>query len=149
MSKTVKLIISLALVGLIFFVGFFVGNQSKAEIMKEIKIGYEDIEDSSNVIHEKVFTDSENPTVIDNFIMIYLNAKEIDDPNIDLEKPDMYIRLNNPNASVGLIDSKLWFVGGDAIIGRRAGESWDQIDFYKIVASDSEYIKEIVEYEEK
>lgn len=148
-SKTVKLIISLAIVGLIFFGGFFVGNISKAEIMKEIKIGYEGIENSSKVIYEKVFTDLENPTTIDNFIMIYLNAKEIEDPNIDLENPDMYIELNNPNASVGLIDSKLWFVDDGAIIGRRASESWDQIDFYKIDENDAEYIKEIVEYGEE
>ncbi|WP_341963419.1 hypothetical protein NM897_16825 (plasmid) [Planococcus maritimus] len=149
MSKTVKLIISLVIVGLIFLGGFFVGNISKAEIMKEIKIGYEDVENSSKVIYEKVFTDVENSTTIDNFIMIYLNAKEIENPNIDLENPDMYIELNNPNASVGLIDSKVWFVDDGAIIGNRAGESWDQIDFYKTDESDVEYIKETVEYEEK
>ena len=149
MSKTVKVISSLALIGLIFFGGFIAGNMSKAEIMKEIKVGYQDIEKSSNVMYKKVFTDTENPTVIDNVIMIYLNAKEIDNPNIDVEKPDMYIELNNPNASVRLIDSKIWFVGDDAIIGRRAGENWKQIDFYKIVKSDAEYIKETVEFEEK
>ncbi|ALS74086.1 hypothetical protein AUC31_01925 [Planococcus rifietoensis] len=149
MSKTVKLIISLVIVGLIFLGGFFVGNISKAEIMKEIKIGYEDVENSSKVIYEKVFTDVENSTTIDNFIMIYLNAKEIENPNIDLENPDMYIVLNNPNASVGLIDSKVWFVDDGAIIGKRAGESWDQIDFYKTDESDVEYIKETVEYEGK
>ncbi|MCH4826929.1 hypothetical protein [Planococcus halocryophilus] len=149
MSTTVKLIGSLLIIGLIFLSGFFVGNIGEAKVMKEIKIGYEDIENSSKIIHESVFTDSENPTIIDNFIMIYLNAKEIDDPNIDLEKPDMYIELNNPNASVGLIDSKLWFVEDTAIIGRRTSESWDQIDFYKIDESDSEYIKEIVEYREE
>ncbi|MFP3421907.1 hypothetical protein R0K19_21270, partial [Bacillus sp. SIMBA_161] len=120
MSKIVKLIISLVIVGLIFLGGFFVGNISKAEIMKEIKIGYEDVENSSKVIYEKVFTDVENSTTIDNFIMIYLNAKEIENPNIDLENPDMYIELNNPNASVGLIDSKVWFVDDGAIIGKRA-----------------------------
>ncbi len=149
MSKTVKLIISLVIVGLIFLGGFFVGNISKAEIMKEIKIGYEDVENSSKVIYEKVFTDVENSTTIDNFIMIYLNAKEIENPNIDLENPDMYIELNNPNASVGLIDSKVWFVDDGAIIGKRAGESWDQIDFYKTDESDVKYIKETVEYEGK
>ena len=149
MSKTVKLIISLVIVGLIFLGGFFVGNISKAEIMKEIKIGYEDVENSSKVIYEKVFTDVENSTTIDNFIMIYLNAKEIENPNIDLENPDMYIELNNPNASVGLIHSKVWFVDDGAIIGKRAGESWDQIDFYKTDESDVEYIKETVEYEGK
>jgi len=148
-SKTVKLIISLVIVGLIFLGGFFVGNISKAEIMKEIKIGYEDVENSSKVIYEKVFTDVENSTTIDNFIMIYLNAKEIENPNIDLENPDMYIELNNPNASVGLIHSKVWFVDDGAIIGKRAGESWDQIDFYKTDESDVEYIKETVEYEGK
>ncbi|MDS9109428.1 hypothetical protein RLL75_01760, partial [Streptococcus pneumoniae] len=83
------------------------------------------------------------------FIMIYLNAKEIENPNIDLENPDMYIELNNPNASVGLIDSKVWFVDDGAIIGKRAGESWNQIDFYKTDESDVEYIKETVEYEGK
>ncbi|MFK8795855.1 hypothetical protein [Planococcus plakortidis] len=149
MSKRVKLIISLVIVGLIFLGGFFVGNISKAEIMKEIKIGYEDVENSSKVIYEKVFTDVENSTTIDNFIMIYLNAKEIENPNIDLENPDMYIELNNPNASVGLIDSKVWFVDDGAIIGKRAGESWNQIDFYKTDESDVEYIKETVEYEGK
>ncbi len=149
MRKTVKLIISLVIVGLIFLGGFFVGNISKAEIMKEIKIGYEDVENSSKVIYEKVFTDVENSTTIDNFIMIYLNAKEIENPNIDLENPDMYIELNNPNASVGLIHSKLWFVDDGAIIGKRAGESWDQIDFYKTDESDVEYIIETVEYEGK
>ncbi|WP_341961841.1 hypothetical protein NM897_05415 [Planococcus maritimus] len=149
MSKTVKLIISLVIIGLIFLGGFFVGNISKAEIMKEIKIGYEDVENSSKVIYEKVFTDIENSTTIDNFIMIYLNAKEIENPDIDLENPDMYIELNNPNASVGLIDSKVWFVDDGAIIGKRAGESWDQIDFYKTDESDAEYIKEIVEFVEE
>ncbi|WP_214891371.1 hypothetical protein [Exiguobacterium sp. s142] len=149
MSKIVKLIISLVIVGLVFLGGFFVGNMSKTEIMKEINISYEGIENSSKVIHKKKFADSENPTIIDNFIMIYLNAKEIDDPNIDIENPDMYIELNNPYASVGLIDSKLWFVDDDAIIGDRAGENWDQIDFYKIDESDAEYIKEIVEYGEE
>lgn len=149
MSKTVKLIISLVIMGLIFLGGFFVGNISEAEIMKEIKIGYGSIESSSKVDYGKVFTDSENPTIIDNFIMIYLTAKETDAPNLDLEKPDMYIELNNPNASIGLIDSKLWFVADEAIIGRRAGESWDRIDFYKIDESDAKYIKEIAELEEE
>ncbi|WP_341961058.1 hypothetical protein NM897_14575 [Planococcus maritimus] len=149
MSKTVKVISSLALIGLIFFGGFIAGNMSKADIVKEIKIGYQDIEKSSNVIYEKVFTDIENPTIIDNFIMIYLNAKEIENPNINLEDPDMYIELNNPNASVGLIHSKVWFVDDGAIIGKRAGESWDRIDFYKTDESDAKYIKEVVDYEAK
>lgn len=149
MSKTVKVIGSLLIVVLVFLSGYFIGNVSKAEVMKEIKVGYEGMENSNRVIYEKVFTDTENPTIIDNFIMIYLNAKESEDPNIDLENPDMYMELNNPNAAIGLIDSKLWFVDDYAIVGIRVGETWDQVDFYELSDTDTKYIKEMVEYEKE
>ena len=97
----------------------------------------------------KVAMPNVEPTIIDNFIMIYLNAKESGDPNVDLEVPDMYMELNNPNAGIGLIDSKLWFVDDYAIVGIRAGESWDQVDFYELSDTDTKYIKEIVEYEKE
>ncbi|WP_422124398.1 hypothetical protein DHX103_06140 [Planococcus sp. X10-3] len=147
MSKTVKIICSVIIAGLIFLGGVFAGTVSNAEVTKEIKIGYQNDGNPDRVDYHKVYTDSENPLIMDNFLMIYLNWEKVDNVNVDLESPDLYIELNNPKDSVGLIDSKLWFDNDVAIIGRRVGESWDQVIFYEIDESDAEYIKKTIEYE--
>ncbi|UTW69522.1 hypothetical protein KHA80_22670 [Anaerobacillus sp. HL2] len=53
----------------------------------------------------------------------------------------------SPKQSVGLIDSRVWFTNEGAIIGQRNGESWDQVEYYKIDKSDANYIKGIIEYQ--
>ncbi|MCM3610767.1 hypothetical protein M4S82_05845 [Planococcus sp. MERTA32b] len=149
MNRTVKIICSVIIAGLIFFGGVFAGAISKAEVTKEIKIGYQNDEDSDRVDYQNVYTDSENTVIVDNFLMIYLNGEKVENENKVLENPDLYIQLNNPKESVGLIDSKLWFENDGATIGRRVGESWDQMIFLKIDKSDADYIKKTIGYKEE
>jgi len=65
-----------------------------------------------------------------------------------MENPDIFILVLNPKLSVGLIDSKVWFTNEGAIIAERSGESWDQVEYFKIDESDTNYIKGIIEYQE-
>lgn len=149
MSKSMKYLISFVILGCIFAGGYFVGKVTNAEVLKEVSISYKGTdENAQDVIYKKQFTDLENPSVIDNFIMIYLYTEEIEKPDVDIENPDMYINLNSPNASAGLIDSRLWFIDEYAVIGRREGVSWDKVKFYKIEGYDVEYIKEVTLYKE-
>lgn len=145
--KFVK-VISIVVVAIIVFLGgYFAGSLSNNEVTKEIRIGYQNSDNSNRVDYHNVFTDTENPLIIERFLMIYINKEKIENVNLDLENPDIYIEVNNPKASVGLIDSRLWFTNEGAIIGRRTGKDWNQVNFYKIDESDANYIKETIKYE--
>jgi len=109
---------------------------------REIRIGYEDIENVGQMNIEKVFTDIENQGKVDNFMMIYLKMKQISTLNPNPENPDVHISVLSPKQSTGLIDSRLWFTKDGAVIGIRSGVSWDQVDYFEINKDDAQYIKE-------
>ena len=125
-----------------------IGKANSNEASREIRIGYDNIENVGQVDIEKVITDTENQGVVDNFLMIYFNKEKILDTNQDLDKPDVHISVMSPKQSTGLIDSRLWFTNEGAVIGIRSGESWDQVDYFEINKSDANYIKEQIEYQE-
>ncbi|MGJ9459870.1 hypothetical protein [Oceanobacillus sp. CF4.6] len=128
--------------------GYFTGNINNNEASRELRIGYKNNENPNQVDYSNIFTDTENQTVIDNFMIIYLHRDKIANVNLDVENPDIYISLISPKQSVGLTDSKVWFIDEGAIIGERIGESWDQVEYYQIDKSDANYIKENIDYQE-
>lgn len=142
-----KMLISFVAVGLIFAGGYFVGKVTNQEVLKEVVVRYEGTDENSRrIIYEQTYTDLENPSVIDNIIMIHLTSEEIEDPTVDMENPDMFLKVNSPNASASLLDSRIWFVDNYAILGDRVGESWDKVKFQRIEGYDVEYLKEITKY---
>jgi ABC-type oligopeptide transport system substrate-binding subunit len=147
--KSAKVISVIAFVIIIFLVGYVAGSINHNEASREIKIGYNNSDNPNRVDYNHIFTDTENQTIIDNFMMIYLHKEKITNVNLDVENPDIYISLMSPRQSVGLIDSRVWFTDEGAIIGERRGESWDRVEYYQIDESDANYIKENIDYQER
>lgn len=146
MSKIVKIICSVIIVGLVFGGGYFAGAKINAEVMKEVRIGYQNEGNPNRVDYHKVYTDLENPEIIDSFLMIYFNREKIENVSVDLQNPDLYIELNNPKYWIGMMSSEIWFTDEGAIMGDGAGE---QMMFYEIDEGDAEYIKTTIGYEEE
>ncbi|MFC4025529.1 hypothetical protein ACFOUV_17245 [Oceanobacillus longus] len=146
--KSIKIISVIAIVIIIFLGGYFTGNINNNEASRELRIGYKNNENPNQVDYSNIFTDTENQTIIDNFMMIYLHRDKLTNVNQDVENPDIYIVVMSPKQSVGLIDSRVWFIDEGAIIGERIGESWNQVEYYQIDKSDVNYIKEIIDYQE-
>ena len=131
----------------VFLGGYMTGKVKFNEASREIRIGYDNIENVGQVEIEKVITGTENQGKVDNFLMIYLDNEQISNTNLD--KPDVHISVISPKQSTGLIDSRLWFTNDGAVIGIRSGESWDQVDYFQINNSDANYIKEQIDYQER
>lgn len=125
-----------------------IGKANSNEASREIRIGYDNIENVGQIDIKKVITDTDHQGIVDNFLMIYLYKEKILDTNKDLDKPDVHISVMSPKQSTGLIDSRLWFTNEGAVIGIRSGESWDQVDYFEINKSDANYIKEQIDYQE-
>lgn len=136
----------MALIVIAFLGGYMTGKVNAGEASREIRIGYDNIENVGRIDIKKVITDIENQEVVDNFMMIYLTKEKILSPN--LANPNVYISVISPKQFTGLIDSRLWFTDEGAVIGMRSGESWDQVDYFKINKNDANYIKEQIEYQE-
>lgn len=153
MNKFIIVLISFIAVGLVFTGGYFVGKVTNEEVLKKVSVSYEGTDENSRrVIYEETYTDLENPSVIDNIIMIRLTSEEIVDPNIDMDSPDMFLqlksKLNRSNVYGGLIDSQIWFVDDYAILGERVDENWEKVKFQKVEGYDVEYLKEIANYKQ-
>lgn len=149
MSKTVKIICGVIIAGLVFGGGYLVGAQYSAEVMKEVRIGYQNEGDPNRVDYHRVYTNLEDPLIIDSFFMIYINREKVADVDLDLQHPDLYLELNNPKDWVRLKGSEIWFQEDGAIMGESVGESGDQMIFYRIDEGDANFIKETIGYEEK
>ncbi|WP_332647049.1 hypothetical protein [Lysinibacillus sp. 54212] len=121
------------------------GNVNSTEASREIRIGYDNLENVGQIDIKKIITDTEDQDIVDNIMMIYLNKEKISNPNV--EYPDVHISVLSPRMSSGLIDSRLWFTDEGAIIGMRSGESWDRVDYFKINKNDADYIKKQIHYE--
>lgn len=146
MRKTIKIIGVIAAALILLLGGYFAGSINNNEVSREIKIGYKNNENPNRIDFPKSFTDVENQPIIDNMLMIYLNKKKIANVNIDVENPDIYIKVISPREFVGLIDSKVWFTDEGAIIGEHHGEDWDKVKYFKVDESEANYIKEIIDY---
>lgn len=146
--KWIKIISIIAIAIIIFFGGYFTGSINNNKASTEIRIGYKNSNNPDQIDYSTIFTNIENQDIVDNFIMIYLQKERIMNANPDTENPDIYIDVISPKRSVGLIDSKVWFTNEGAIIGKRSGESWDEIEYYKIDKEDANYIKENIDYKE-
>ncbi|WP_338472892.1 hypothetical protein R4Z10_09290 [Niallia sp. XMNu-256] len=150
MKRTIKIIIVILIAILIFLGGYFTGINNR-EALGEIRIGYQNSVNPNEIDYPTIFTDTKNPTIVHNFIMIYLQKEKIEKMEnvvIDVENPDIFILVLNPKLSVGLIDSRVWFTNEGAIIAERSGESWDQVEYFKIDEMDTNYIKEMIDYKE-
>ena len=79
--KTAKIINLIALILFAFLGGYITGKVKFNEASREIRIGYDNIENVGQVDIEKVFTDTENQGIVDNFLMIYLNNERIPNTN--------------------------------------------------------------------
>jgi hypothetical protein len=135
---------------IIFFGGVLTGKYVfQEEVSREIRVGYQDNERSDVINFEKIIKNTEDQAVIDNFMMIFMNKKEAAAPGVDLEQPDVYISVTSPKQFTGLIDSRIWFREDGAIIARRSGKSWDEVDYFSLSVQDADYIKETIEYEAK
>ncbi|MGG3928693.1 hypothetical protein ABET51_22320 [Metabacillus fastidiosus] len=146
--KWIKIISIIAIAIIIFLGGYFTGSINNNEASTEIRIGYKNSNNPDQIDYSTIFTNIENQDIVDNFIMIYLQKEKITNVNPDTENPDIYIDVISPKRSVGLIDSKVSFTNEGAIIGKRSGESWDEVEYYKIDKEDANYIKENIDYKE-
>jgi hypothetical protein len=149
--KTVILMLVLFTAG--FAAGVFF---SKEPVSREIQVSYQNPERPGEYVIEKVIKNTEDQSAVDNILMIYLNRNRmlmnengISDPAFDFENPDVFIRINSPKQYTGLVDSRMWFIEGAAIIADRGGENWNKVDFYSISPEDAAYLKDIIGYENR
>ena len=147
--KVAKIISLIGLILLAFFSGYLTGKVKFNEASREIRIGYDNLENIGQIDIKKVITDTENQRIVDNFLMIYLHKEQISNINVNLDKPNVHISVINPKESTGLISSRLWFTNEGAIIGVRSGESWDQVKYFEINIDKANYIKEQIGYQEE
>jgi hypothetical protein len=147
LNRTIRLISVILFAILIFLSGYFTGINNR-EASMEIRIGHQNSVNPNGIDYPTIFTDAKNPSIVNNFLMVYLQKEKIENVDIDMENPDIFILVLNLKLSVGLIDSKVWFTNEGAIIAERSGESWDQVEYFKIDESDTNYIKGIIEYQE-
>jgi hypothetical protein len=137
---------AIIVLALILFSGVYLtGTMTSEKLTKEISIGYANSEYAGQIDNPTIITDAQDQAVIDNFLMIYLYSKQTEDVMIDNDHPDLYITLSSSRSStgvsIGLIDSKVWFTTEGAVIGKRSGESWEQVDYSIINQDDADYIK--------
>ncbi|MBK3496394.1 hypothetical protein JFL43_16315 [Viridibacillus sp. YIM B01967] len=130
---------------ILFSAGYFTSKMTSETITREVKIGVESSKNDGQIDYKQIITDAQNQGVIDNFMMIYLNSKPIDHVDINKNHPDLFIEMNSPKQSTGLIDSKVWFTNNGAIIGKRSGESWEDIEYKSINQADADFIREQTE----
>ncbi|TYS18638.1 hypothetical protein FZC78_03705 [Rossellomorea vietnamensis] len=134
-----------ALMMLIIFIGGYLAGIyfSKEEVTREIRVGYQD-RGRDDVIHFKnIIKNTENQSAVDNIMMIFMKKEKIADPDVNLEKPDIYLEVLNPKHFTGLIDSRIWFKDEGAVIAERSGESWEDVVYYSIHEQDADYLKQI------
>lgn len=138
-----KILVVIASILVIFLGGYTVAKFNMDDgVSREIVISNES-EQQMDI--KKVINNAEDQNTVDNIMKIYLNGEQIADVDIAKDNPDLLIQVNSPKQSTGLIDSKIWFTNDGAIIGIRAGEGWEQIDFLRIDKDDADYIKDLVE----
>lgn len=135
-----KGIIFIIFASILFSVGYLIGSKTTETVTKEVKIGIQN--NKEHVEYNKIFTDAQNLTVIDNILMIYLTSSPTENIEVNKNSPDLFIEINSPKQSTGLINSKMWFTNdGGAIIGLRSGESWKKVDYKRINQNEADYIK--------
>lgn len=117
------------------------------EVSREIRVGYQDGGNPEVIRFEKVVTNIEDQSAIDNIMMIYLNKEEIDSPDIDFNHPDVYISVMSPKQHTVLIDSRVWFHKEGAVIAERLGDSWEKVQYFSVSPQDAGYLKETIQYQ--
>ncbi|QFT87665.1 hypothetical protein FIU87_03285 [Bacillus sp. THAF10] len=132
---------------LIFIVGYATGRLMQHDVSMEFRIGYPHSEFPNRVDYPHTFKNTDNQHIINNLLMIHMQKERIDDMDLEIDSPDIYMNLLSPTESVGLLESRLWFKEDGAIIAERNGISWDEVEFYKIPESDASYIKGLTGYE--
>lgn len=142
-KKSILLIIVIALI--FFSAGYVTSKNTSETITREVKIGVEKSGDDGQIDYIKTITDAQNQVVIDNFMMIYMNSKPVNTIDINKDPPDLFIEVNSPKQSTGLIDSKVWFTDNGAIIGIRSGENWADVEYKSINQGDADFIREQTE----
>ncbi|MGE7623448.1 hypothetical protein ACQKMD_10410 [Viridibacillus sp. NPDC096237] len=142
-KKSILLIIVLALI--FFSAGYVTSKTTSETITREVKIGIEKSRNDGQIDYIKTITDAQNQVVIDNFMMIYMNSKPVNTIDINKDRPDLFIEVNSPKQSTGLIDSKVWFTDNGAIIGIRSGENWADVEYKSINQDDADFIREQTE----
>jgi hypothetical protein len=138
-----------ALMMLIMFIGGYLAGIyfSKEEVSREIRVGYQDSERDDVIHFKKIIKNTENQSAVDNIMMIFMKKEKIAAPDVNLEKPDIYLKVLSPKQFTGLIDSRIWFRGDGAVIADRLGESWEDVIYYSIPTQDADYLKQIVDYD--
>lgn len=139
-KKSILLIIVIALI--FFSAGYVTSKNTSETITREVKIGVGKSGNDGQIDYIKTITDAQNQVVIDNFMMIYMNSKPVNTSEINKEQPDLFIEVNSPKQSTGLIDSKVWFTDNGAIIGIRSGENWADVEYKSINQDDADFIRE-------
>jgi hypothetical protein len=149
----------MAILMLVLFSAGFTGGiffSEEEPVSREIQVSYQNPERPGEFIIDKVINNTEDQSAVDNILMVYIykekmmmNEKRISDPVFDFDNPDVFIRINSPKQYSSLIDSRVWFLEGAAIIADGAGENWEEVDFYSVGPEDAEYLKDIIGYETK
>ncbi|TFE02311.1 hypothetical protein [Jeotgalibacillus salarius] len=146
--KILKVLGFIAIAVLVFFAVYITNQQiNPQEVSREVQFGYQDGDQPERINFEKVYSDIEDQSVIDNTMMIFMHKETSDEEMSDVE-PDMHIWVSSPTQSAVLIESRIWFTEQGAIIGERAGESWDQVEYFEINEQDAAYLKEQGGYDE-
>ncbi|SDN61240.1 hypothetical protein [Alkalicoccus daliensis] len=146
MSLFKRLLLS-ALILAVFSSGYLLGSFQGTAVSKELRIGYQNSSHSGQIDYPYIFTDTKDDTVIDNFLMIYLYPDKVEEAEVNLENPDLYVLMLNPDRGIGMIDSRIWFQKEEAVIAERIGETWEEVEYFQVDKNTADYIKEVIEEE--
>ncbi|WHX24639.1 hypothetical protein QNH47_10585 [Virgibacillus halodenitrificans] len=148
--KAFKLPAAVLFISCVFLIGYLIGKYQFNQPSREIVIAYEDENNSDIKIIKQTIKDTEKQHVIDNFFMIWMQKKPLEDTeSVGEGKPDFYIMVNSPKQSVRLINAQIWFTEDGAIIGEEVGGSEKQLKYFSIPKENANYIKAHINNKEK
>ncbi|WP_113929117.1 hypothetical protein [Bacillus sp. P14.5] len=134
---------------IVFAAGYLAGIFfSEEEVSREIRVGYQDSKREDVIHFNKIIKNTENQNAVDNIMMIFMAKDRIEEPGVNLDKPDFFIKVLSPKQYTSLIDSRIWFADDGAVIADRSGESWENVKYYSIPKPAADYLKETIGYKE-
>ncbi|WP_027954528.1 hypothetical protein [Halobacillus kuroshimensis] len=135
-----KLLLWIAGIALIFGGGYaaavYVGD-TPSYTLTAVKAG--ENKETSATLHN-----GEHQAELDTMLNILLHQKPMEGASVDMENPDVTLKLISPERSIGILDARVWFEEDRAVLGIRSGQTWNSIRFSELSQNEASYIRSIV-----
>lgn len=150
MRKKIKLMI--LLISILILSAIVINKDKIATLQypsREIKIGYPDEEHPKDMINFKnSINDYKDQHKVDLLESIIYGAKEVNNPNVEIDNPSLYIMIDSPREGICLLAIKLWFLEGKTVIGSMYGEDHEN-EYKQINPQDTKTLKAVINFNEK